>query len=394
MKYWRGYLVAGIFLAIGWALHLLAQAHSILVDMIYPYMTRLVINALADWSGAMSFCLWQVAIVFMVLLGLVSIILMIVLRWNPIQWLGWVLASVSLVSMLNTALYGLNAYTSPLADDVRLTITDYTVTELSEATIYFRDQANALAEKVARDSKGNPDFGSFEDLATQAGEGFRSLTYDKAISVFSGSTAPVKKLTFHGTYTLRRDSGVTVPLTGEACVNPDVPAALLPFAMCKEICHRMSIYTEPDAQFGAFLAGINHPSTAFQYSAYLTAYRECYDALLSAPTSTAQACAKEADSGVNALLRADLEDYTDFFGKTKPAPVSKARTVETDNTETEPEETQEPLITYSEYETVVDLLASWYIQEFVTPLHREEETPFNPLDASQVDLSGLGRGTK
>ena len=387
MKYWRGYLVAGIFLAISWALHQLAQAHSILVDMIYPYMTRLVVNALADWSGAMSFCLWQVAIILMVLLGLVSIILMIVLRWNPIQWLGWVLASISLIAMLNTGLYDLNEYASPLADDVRLTITDYTVTELSEATIYFRDKANELAKKVARDEKGNPDFGTFEELAAQAGEGFEYLTYEKAISVFSGSTAPVKKLTFHGTYTLRRDSGVTVPLTGEACVNPDVPSALLPFAMCKEICHRMSIYTEQDAQFGAFLAGIYHSSPAFQYSAYLTAYRECYDALLSAPTSTAQACAKEADSGVNELLRADLEDYTDFYGKTKQVTVSQTRTGAEENAETEPTETREPLITYSEYETVVDLLTSWYIQEFVTPLHVEQEAPFNPLDPNQVDLT-------
>ena len=387
MKYWRGYLVAGIFLAISWALHQLAQAHSILVDMIYPYMTRLVVNALADWSGAMSFCLWQVAIVFMVLLGLVSIILMIIFRWNPIQWFGWVLASISLVVMLNTGLYGLNAYTSPLADDVRLSITDYTVTELSEATIYFRDKANELAKKVARDRKGNPDFGTFEELAAQAGEGFEYLTYEKAISVFSGSTAPVKKLTFHGSYTLRRDSGVTVPLTGEACVNPDVPAALLPFAMCKEICHRMSIYTEPDAQFGAFLAGIYHSSPAFQYSAYLTAYRECYDALLSAPTSTAQAAAKAADSGVNELLRADLEDYTDFYGKTKQMTVSQTRTDMAENAETEPTETQAPLITYSEYETIVDLLASWYIQEYVTPLHMEQEAPFNPLDPNQVDLT-------
>lgn len=385
MKYWRGYLVAGIFLAITWALHQFAQAHSVLVDMIYPYVTRLVINALADWSGTMAFCLWQVVIVLMVLLGLVSIILMIVLRWNPIQWLGWVLASISLVVMLNAGLYGLNAYASPLADDVRLTITDYTVTELSEATIYFRDKANELAKKVSRDEKGNPDFGTFEDLAAQAGKGFAYLTYEKAISVFSGSTAPVKKLSFHGSYTLRRDSGVTVPLTGEACVNPDVPSALLPFAMCKEICHRMSIYTEHDAQFGAFLAGIYNESPAFQYSAYLTAYRQCYDALLSAPTSTAQACAREADSGVNAQLRADLEDYTDFYGKSKPAQTSSARISE-EPTSTE-DGTQEPLITYSEYETVVDLLASWYVQEFITPQHVEEETPFNPLDPSQVDLS-------
>lgn len=385
MKYWRGYLVAGIFLAISWALHQFAQAHSVLVDMVYPYVTRLIINSLADWTGGMGFCLWQVLIILMVVLGLVSIILMVVLRWNPIQWLGWVLASVCLVSMMNTAVYGLNEYASPLADDVRLSVTDYTVTELREATVYFRDKANELCKQINRDGKGNPDIGTFEELAAQAGNGFEHLTYDQAISVFSGSTAPVKKLSFNLGNTLRRDSGITVPLTGEACVNPNVPEAMLPFAMCKEISHRMSIYSQQDAQFGGFLACLYNDSPVFQYSAYLFAYRVCYDALLSAPTSTAQAAAKEADSGVSALLREDLQDYTDYFGKTKAGKISDSRSAESEGSDVQG--TQEPLIAYSEYSSVVDLLASWYIQEFVTPLHIEEEAPFNPLDASQVDLT-------
>ena len=101
-------------------------------------------------------------------------------------------------------------------------------------------------------------------------------------------------------------------------------------------------------------------------------------------------CAKEADSGVTAQLRTDLEAYTDFYGNTKPTPVSKSRsTAETtaDPETSEPLETTQPLITYSEYETVADLLTSWYIQEFITPLHVEQEAPFNPLDPNQVDLT-------
>jgi hypothetical protein len=350
-----------------------------------------VINSLADWSGNMPFCLWQVLLILFVLLGIVSIVLMIILRWNPIQWLGWVLASVSLIAFLNTGLYGLNKYASPLADDVRLTVTDYTITELSEATIYFRDKANELAKQLPRDKKGRPDIGSFEELAAQAGKGFEYLTYEKAISVFSGSRAPVKKLSFHTSYTLRRDTGTTIPLTGEACVNPDVPAVALPFAMCKEICHRMTIYSEMDAQFGGFLASMYHESPAFQYSAYVYAYRTCYEALLSVPTSTAQSAAEKADQGVNELLRADLEDYADFFGKAKAEKNANTRVKENAQPA---QNTAEPLISFSEYSSAADLLASWYVQEFVAPLHVEEESVFDPLDASQVDLTGIGNAKK
>ena len=389
MKYWRGYLVAAILAVITWALVQFAQAHSVLVDMIYPYVTRMIITSMSRWTGGMAFCLWQVLLIGLVVAGLVSIILMIILKWNPIQWLGWVLAAVSCIVLLQTGIYGLNEYASPLADDVRLEITDYTVSELNEATVYFRDKANALALEVARDSKGNPDFGSFEELAEQAGAGFEVLTYEEAISVFAGSTVPVKKLGWSGSYTLRGISGVTVPLTGEAAVNPNVPSAIMPFAMCKEMAYRMSIFREEDAEFAAFLAGIANPSPAFQYSAYLMAYRYCYDALLSVPTSTAQACAEQTDSGVNQLLRNDLKDYSDFFGKRKVS-----ATVKTDGVSATATDSETSLIIFSEYSDVTDLLASWYVQNFILPLHMEEEIPFDPMDSTQVDLTGIVNAKK
>ena len=383
MKYWRGYLVAVITAAIALAFTKFASAHSVLVDMIYPYISRMFTSSLADWSGGMSFCLWQVLLIGLVAAGIVSIILMIVLRWNFFQWFGWVCATVSCIFMLNTMIYELNAYASPLADDIRLDITDYTVSELSEATNYFRDQANALAQSIQRDKDGDPDFGTFEELAAQAGEGYEALTYDDAISVFAGSTAPVKKLGWSGLY--GRQTGVTVALTGEAAVNPNIPTAVLPYAMCREMAHRMCIYSEADADFAAFLAGTSNSSEAFQYSAYLMAYRYCYDALASIPTSTAQACAAQTDKGVNDLLRHDLQAYTKFFGKGSSSTASRT----TADSATSTGDDTVDLITFSEYSSVTDLLASWYIQNYIVPLHQQEEEPFNPLDASQVDLTGI-----
>lgn len=385
MKYWRGFLVAGILSAISFALVQFAQSHQVLVDMIYPYVTRLMVTSMAGWTENMAFCLWQVIVFGLVAAGAVSVVLMFLLRWNPIQWLGWVLAVASCFGLLNTAVYGLNRCASPLADDVRLEITDYTITELNQATLYFRDKANALAPGFNRDKKGNPQFGSFEELAVAAGDGFRVLTYEDAISVFAGSTAPVKKLAFKGFYTMQGKSGDTFPLTGEAAVNPAVPSALMPFAMCKEMAHRMSIYSDTDGNYAAFLACISNPSQAFQYSGYLMAYRFCRDALAAIPTSTAQTCYKNAVSGEDALLKADLEDYTDFFGDTR-VEVSRLRTTAVSKDTAKPEEGQSEIV-FSEYESVTDMLASWYVQNFITPTLEEDTNQFDPLDKDQVDLT-------
>ena len=79
MKYLRGYLVAGIFAAITGVLMAYGQRFSALVDMIYPYVTRTLQTMLAQWSGQVNFCLWQLLAVALGVLVLASIVLMIVL---------------------------------------------------------------------------------------------------------------------------------------------------------------------------------------------------------------------------------------------------------------------------------------------------------------------------
>ncbi len=402
MKYWRGYLVAAILAAIAWALEGFAKAHKVLVDMIYPYISRLVLSSLADWTGTMDFTLWQVLLLALIAAGIVSIVLMILLRWNPIQWGGWVLAVISCIFMLNTVVYGLNEYASPLADDIRLEITDYTVSELNETTLFFRDKANELASTVQRNEKGQVDIGTFEEMAQLAGDGFRNMTYEEAISVFAGSTAPVKK---QGWFRSKGDTGIMIPLTGEACVNPNVPNAALPFAMGKEMAHRISIYSDADAGFASILAGMHHSDPRFQYAAYLMAYYYCYESLQSIPTSTAQACATETARGVNQKMQSDLEDCSKFFGDVVPAANLRsaepgARTVSQETTAAPtdasdpsdatdvPEETT-VTVTFSSYTSITDLLASWYVQTYIAPLHAEEEIVFDPFDPTQVDISGI-----
>ena len=92
MKYLRGYLVAGIFGAITWILMEFGKRYTELVDMVYPYVIRTVQTFLAEWTGGVSFCLWQVLAVVLGVLILASIVLMVILKWNPIQWFGWVAA--------------------------------------------------------------------------------------------------------------------------------------------------------------------------------------------------------------------------------------------------------------------------------------------------------------
>ena len=386
MKYWRGYLIAAILGTISWALLKLAEKYTVLVDMVYPYVTRTVQGFLSVWSSGTDLLLWQVALVVLLLALVTTIVLMILFRWNPIQWAGWVLAVASVVYLLHTGIYGLNYHAGPLADDVRLEVTDYTLRELEDAAIYYRDKANALALQMPRDGGGNVDFADFDSLAKQAGAGFDVLTYDYSYPVFAGDLTPVKKLGWADMYSSMGITGVTMPITGEAAVNPQIPDVALPFTMCHEMAHRMCIAVERDANFAGFLACQANPDLQFQYSAYYMAFRYCYGALASVGTPDAAAATARIYSGVNSTLAHDLERYDRFFDEKE----DESATELADNVNDMYIKTSGDDAGVASYGEVCDLLVSWHIQEIVRPAQREEaSSTFDPYDESQVDLSGI-----
>ncbi len=385
MKYWFGYLTAAIFGAITWVLMQFGEKFTTLVDMIYPYVIRTLQGILAQWSSAVAFPLWQLLAVALGVLILASLVLVLALKKNLIQWAGWVLAVFSFVFMLHTMLWGLNYHAGDLADDMRLEVAGYTLDELTEATEFYRDMANDLAAQVNRDANGNVEFADFQTLAAKAGEGFDVLTYDYHYPIFAGSTLPVKELGWADMYSSMGITGVTFGITGEAAVNPQIPDVTLPFTMCHEMAHRMCIALERDANFAGFLACSVHKDVEFRYSAYFMAYRYCYSALNSVSSSSAAAAAARVKAGVGELLNRDLNFYSDFFSSHR----SSAATNLADTANDTYLKVSGDAGGISSYGQVCDLLVNWHIQTVVLPSITVEESPFDPYDESKVDLSGI-----
>lgn len=375
MKYWRGYLVAAIVAAFTWGLIEFAQSHWELVDMIYPYMTRIVQDYLAGWSASVPFCLWQLMLILLGVVGLATVVMMILWKWNPVQWFGWVTAAASIVFFLNTALCGLNDYAGPLSQDIRLEVTPYVVTELESAAAFYQEQANALAEQVSRDENGVIQLGNINELSQQAAEGFESQTYDHYNPIFSGSTEAVKELGWSKLMASRGITGMTVYITGEAAVNPQTPPMAMPFVVCRQMAQRMCITQEQDAAFAAFLACDANSDPAFRYSAYFMAYRYCHAALLSMDTAIAQQAAVNLTGTESELLKKDMIAYGASFAA--------------DSDETYIQTLQKRNEKAPEQSNLVDLLVSWHIQRYVLPAMQEDVIVFDPLDEHQVDLSGL-----
>ncbi len=389
MKYWRGYLTAAILAVITFGLNQIAKRFSPLVDMVYPYITRSIQTFLAQWSSAVDYTVWQVLAMLLLIALLATVVLMIALKWNFFQWLGWVLSGVCLIWLLHTGIYGLNYYAGPLSEDVRLGSHEFTVKDLEDATIFFRDHANDLAAGLPRDDNGDLVFSDFDTLAQQAGDGFHALTYEQSGSVFAGSTVPVKKLAWADMYTSMGILGVTMPITGEAAVNPQIPAVSLPFTMCHEMAHRMCIALEDDANFAAFLACLANESPEFRYSAYYMAYRYCYNALAAAGTPEAAAAAARIDLGVSSYLRYDLKAYNRFFASHRDdlaADIADSA----NNTYIQISGDKDGTVSYG---MVATSLVNWYIEKIALPNADDTgNNGFDPLDKDYIHgiLGGNG----
>mgnify|MGYP003291843005 CR=1 FL=1 len=389
MKYWRGYIVAAALAALTIALTGFAAGHEALVDMVYPYASRLIQDTLAVWTSGAAFCLWQVLAIGLVVLFLASVVAMILLKWNVIQWLGWVLTGVSLLWCMHTGIYGLNQYSSPLADDIRLNqvVVGDSVTPLINATTYFRDKANELSAQVQRDDNGNLVAPGFAETAEKAANGFDYLVYEKNYPVFAGVTVPVKELGWADMYTSMGIAGVTMPFTGEAAVNPNTPAISLPFTICHEMAHRMCIAPERDANLAAFLATTANSDLLYQYSGYFMAFRYCISSLSSLTTTTADSAASALYAGMSEQLLADWQAYQAYYSAAIDEDASDfANSV--NDTYLQASGDESGIASYGE---VTDLLLSWHWQEIYLPAHEEEveEEAFDPFDEEYVFQEGL-----
>lgn len=366
MKNVRGFLVGGIFVVLTWLLTVAAKHFRDLLNMVYPYFSRTVQAFLAQLTSGTSACVWQILVILLLAALVLTIALMILLRWNFFEWLGWVCASAAMLVFLYVGFWGLNYYDSSLSDSLRLTVKDYTVSNLEDAAVYYRDQANALSGKVPRDETGALDFGTFDELADQAANGFANMTLQ--YSVFAGSQLPVKELGWKNLYTRMGIDGITVAFTGEACVNPDTFTGLLPFTMCHEMSHRMSLATENDANFAAYLTCQANEDIRFQYSGYYSAYVYCYNALAGLDS----AAAARVRAGVTDELAADLEAHSEHVRETE-GPVRDTASKVNDSYLKSFE--QEDGI--KSYDRVSDMLVNWYLQVYTAP-EEPEEPAFDP----------------
>lgn len=317
----------------------------------YTDFSRNALSFLSGVTGSLPFAVWEVGLALIVLLALYFLVRVFVNKRGFFSWLSGVALLVSVLIFLFVGLWGLNHYAPSVASRIGLEVTEYSRDQLKAAAQYMADQASQWASQVDRDENGDLAI-DFAAMAEAASEGYESLARTNAF--FSGSTAPVKKLMAGKAFSYMGTTGIFIAFTGESCVNPNTYAASLPFTMCHELAHRLTVAPEDEANFCAFLACLENQDPAFRYSGWYSAFIYCYNALYETDkNAAAEVWDTLSDLVVQDCRRAN-EHYNQYEGEVQDV----AQKLNDSYLKAFSEESG-----VQSYGEVADLLIAWYLDQ-------------------------------
>jgi len=150
--------------------------------------------------------------------------------------------------------------------------------ELTQVTRLFAQRAGELSLRVPRDREGH--------FAMTTGE-----CLERGVTVYGGlaeefpfldiPAVRAKPLLCSRLQSILGFTGIYFPFTGEANVNVDAPACLLPATIAHEMAHQRMVAAEEEANFVGIAACITCEDTVFQYSGYLLGLIHLSNALYS-----------------------------------------------------------------------------------------------------------------
>lgn len=167
-------------------------------------------------------------------------------------------------------------YASTFTQRSGLDTAPYAVEELAAVTEYFAQNAARLAGEVRRDGEGH--------FAEDLGECFNRgvLSYENLTREFpclSMRSVEAKPIFCSRLQSILGFTGMYFPFTGEANVNVDQPACLVPATIGHEMAHQRMVASELEANFVGIAACVTSDDPVFQYSGYLMGLIQLCNAL-------------------------------------------------------------------------------------------------------------------
>lgn len=168
-------------------------------------------------------------------------------------------------------------YASSFQEKSGLRVQPYPVETLIQVTALFAQRAAEFSTQVERDGDGRFAVDRDEILA-RGPEVYEDVSREFPFLALEGQTR-AKPIFFSRLQSRLGFTGVYFPFTGEANVNVDAPACLLPATVAHEMAHQRMVASEQEANFVGILAAVTSGGPVYQYSGYLMGLIQLCNAL-------------------------------------------------------------------------------------------------------------------
>ena len=153
----------------------------------------------------------------------------------------------------------------------------YSVEQLAQVTELFAQQAAQFSTQVQRDENGlfaEP----LDEIFARGPAVYHAIAQEFSWLELEPSPQ-AKPLFFSRLQSILGFTGVYFPFTGEANVNIDAPACLIPATIAHEMAHQRMVAPEQEANFVGITAAVTSGDPIFQYSGYLMGLIQLCNAL-------------------------------------------------------------------------------------------------------------------
>ncbi|MHB8962893.1 MAG: DUF3810 domain-containing protein [Saccharofermentanales bacterium] len=322
---WFAFLLPGMF---GFAMQRILAAFPAFVENIYSVAVfRWISMPIAYISGIFPFSLTEISLICAAP-SLVLIVILIIrgfrksaekkkVLFKYLRRLGWTLSILYLVFML---LLGFNYARLPLSESMKIEVKPRSSEELEEVCYILLDQVNTLRESRSEADGVMILRNGIGSALKQGHLGFDAV--EDIYPVLTGPSVRAKGVMNSHLWSYTGITGMYFPFYVEANVNVDVPEYSIPNTIMHELAHLRGIAREDEAEFAAFITGINHPDRDFKYSSYLNALIYSSNSLYSADKEAYSRLREQISPMVRNDLHAGGEYWKQFEGPVQTASTS------------------------------------------------------------------------
>ena len=299
----------------------LGCSKSLISNYFSPYIFNPIAFFLRSISGKINFAMGEWAYLIICMLLIIKVINLIRTIKAPLAtfffWKHFLVRTFNgavTLYIVFQLIWGFNYQKESPARDFHLVeVTSYTEAQMDSLSLALIDQMNATRLKMADSSilslHFDPILGKTLAAYGEIAKQYPFLHYQKP---------SLKKAYFPSWGDYIGYTAFYQPITGEAIVRADLPKLTLPFTVSHEIAHQLGYASEAEANFIAYVIGIESKDPLFQYSTQLQLFSYAQNAEL-------MLIAKRGDSTqfqnvvsrnkqlVSATVLADRKQIRDFF---------------------------------------------------------------------------------